>query len=703
MINELHQLSLAIKNANIEMKSWHRKYGEIPNISPQMPLYRVVLNQNRVLLVDSVSQEKKSHIRKFGNNQGSFPHMNLASLFLLDEKEQIDKLKKIKSIKAEEINLADIKELCIQNNWESKNFKKKYKNCFETIPSELEKMLNNAPFAPLNKLIEAAFPFKNSDHFHAALTEKAFEMIEAKKDVEVALNLLFYAKERKNTDSANQEATSDYGRLSIILDSSELEDMGYSTIGSDFTNGLNHALLSAEKNSQISSEEFDAFGKSYSKTTDPMPMINLAAGFSLSLRTMFKGQPNQYRYGKIENDTFPISIAKRNEIKDAFEYLSSKPLQNKTWIITGKDKDNKPDEVLFIYPNHFHNEIPGLINPFAQTNFEEADQSDFEAQAKFFIEYITETKEFDPEEYPDNIQIFMIKKLDKARSKVIYSRISSPDEIIRQSDIWQKAAKNLPIFYSGTAKIPFPIGISETMNRIWKQNGELSSDKFKPVKSYHGLEMLFGLTKKELEFDLQVLLRNCQKLAVYAGNYFNRYDHPDTQKNIFKIKSTIVLIGMLLFWLDQRKEKYMNEYPYLLGQLLKASDNLHELYCYRVRDGNIPPQLAGGSLYMSAAEFPSQAISQLAQRMMPYLNWAKTHQNERIEKTRRNPDGTESAYIGPSAGYYLHQYQNIANKLAQVISDKTRFSDFEKAGLFLGYLASFPKTSKDDVLESESD
>lgn len=414
---------------------------------------------------------------------------------------------------------------------------------------------------------------------------------------------------------------------------------------------------------------------------------------------MFHGQPNQYRYGKIENDTYPISLRKRNEIKDAFEYLSSKEMQNKTWIITGRDKDNKPDEIMFIYPNRLAEDAPGFVGMFAFTFDDETKPSDFQAQAKAFAEYITKTKEYDPEEYPENIQIFIVKKLDKARTKVVYSRNTTPDEIIRQSDIWQKSGKNLPNLYKGISRVPFPLEIAEIMNWIWKQDGELSSDKFKSVKSYHGLEMLFGLTEKEIEFDLQILLRNSHKIAEYAGRYFNTKDHPDDKRINYKIKSTIVLIGMLLFWLNHRKEKYMNEYPYLLGQLLKVSDNLHELYCYKVRDGNIPPQLVGGSLYTSASEFPKQAISQLAQRMMPYLNWARTHQNEKIEKN----EGSDSKNFEPTAGYYLNQYRKIADKLLPVLSESARFNDIEKASLFLGYLASYPKSSKDEGIEKESE
>ena len=134
----------------------------------------------------------------------------------------------------------------------------------------------------------------------------------------------------------------------------------------------------------------------------------------------------------------------------------------------------------------------------------------------------------------------------------------------------------------------------------------------------------------------------------------------------------------------------MNEYPYLLGQMLKAADALHELYCVKVRGNKEQkslPQLIGGSLYTSATEFPNQTLVQLLQRMKPYLNWARRSQNERLEFTKKNGEKAE----GPSAGYYLSVFSQIADKLHPMLEPGTRFTETEKAQLFLGYLASFPQ------------
>ena len=39
-------------------------------------------------------------------------------------------------------------------------------------------------------------------------------------------------------------------------------------------------------------------------------------------------------------------------------------------------------------------------------------------------------------------------------------------------------------------------------------------------------------------------------------------------------------------------------------------------------------------------------------------------------------------------------YEQIADKLQAVMEKKMRFDDFEKAQLFIGYLANFPKKEK---------
>ena len=127
----------------------------------------------------------------------------------------------------------------------------------------------------------------------------------------------------------------------------------------------------------------------------------------------------------------------------------------------------------------------------------------------------------------------------------------------------------------------------------------------------------------------------------------------------------------------------MENMAYLVGQLLKISDELHALYCKVVRSGDVPPQLAGSALFVTAGETPYQALTQLSLRMNPYITWAKQHRFKNIQDA-----GKKSS----TAAWYLKLYEEVADKLRLTMNDSKRFNDFEKAQLFIGYLASFPKS-----------
>ncbi len=87
-------------------------------------------------------------------------------------------------------------------------------------------------------------------------------------------------------------------------------------------------------------------------------------------------------------------------------------------------------------------------------------------------------------------------------------------------------------------------------------------------------------------------------------------------------------------------------------------------------------------MFETASETPHQAIAQLSLRMNPYITWAKQYRFKNI--ITKNEESWR-------ARWYLGLYEDAANKLHATMTDSTRFGDFEKAQLFIGYLASFPK------------
>lgn len=690
MINELSQLSATMQKANIANESWHRKYLSIPNITQKKPCIRIVVENTRVAMLESLTTDKGRQIRKYGDNQGSFPAMNLAPLYRINDETIREKIEKLLKGDGTDISEELVKSWCCVNNWSDK-FKKKYKINFVDRPKQLEEQIQKADcFPPLQQLLKETEPFISPDVLHNALEEAAFQLIRDKTKLRLAAQVLFYLPSQKDVDKND---VNDSGNLSVVLDTFELEDQGFSTAGPRFTTGLNSALLQSEASSRLCQviSEKDAFGSNYSKIEEPMPKIKLAAGFDVALRTMFKGQPCQYRYGKIENETYPLSADNRSRFSAALAWIADDQHKGKTWVSIGKN------EALYIFPSVISDSMPNMTDPFCRNQTEDTGIEQFEVKTTDFAEYISRTKRYDPDRYPEHIQFFVLRKLDKARTKVVYIYNATAEDVVIRSDRWHTAAGNLPHFHFGKPWTPFPLEVTGILNKVWKKDGTIVSDKYNEYPAYYGIKLFFGVPIPDRYNDLHTLVQNTINLAVYAG-YQIRTRQKMNQTSFSQLKYMLSLTGMYLYWTDNRKDDYMNEYPYLFGQLLQVSDCLHELYCVIVRNNEIPAELAGGSLFISASEFPRQTLSQLAKRMAPYLNWAKTHQTAKL--TGDEKTGEKS---GPDAGYYLYIFRQIADKLQLAFTEQDRFSDAEKAQLFIGYLASFPKSKKtEDAEEANS-
>lgn len=670
MINELYALSKAIDHAGVQAQSWHRKYKPIPNIRANAPCIRIVLSKGKVTHLSEVERELGTHLRKFGTNQGTYPCMNLAALYRVTD----DAVKKeLEKLRPEDLNADKIQVIqgwCCENNW-GRKFQSKYKISMESTPGELMRLIPD--YLPLKSLMEESAFFSDPAVLHEALRAAAFEMLNNRENISLALGILFYF------GKADRNAADDYGSLSVALESSSLIDMGTPAISTKFTEELNEALLRADLSGETAgSTSIDAFGVPFVPIEEPMPEVKLAGGFDVKLRTMFKEQRCQARYTRIENASYPISPQMRKKLQAALDWLGSAQRKNITWISTDRN------EILFAYPSQ-------LPQPQAKVSFtrmfkrpEKRDKA-FEEQAKQFLSELKQSRETGTDSHADRIQLFILRKIDKARTKVVYTRQTDPFELERCSEAWTiGCSENLPLFPFGSPAVPFPLDTADILNRFWKQNGEVATDKFKPVPKYHGMELLM---ERDLpaSSDLHILSEKAMAVGAFLGH---RLVNRDVHHLIWdKIKDMLALIGLLLYRQGIRKDIYMENLPYLYGQLLKASDELHALYCNVMRGGDIPPQLAGASLFQAAAEAPLRTLNLLSQRIMPYYTWAKSYRSKGVKEP-----GKESW----RAGWLYSLCETIAANLHAHWTPQTRLNDEEKAQLFIGYLAAFPKKEKTD-------
>ena len=474
------------------------------------------------------------------------------------------------------------------------------------------------------------------------------------------------------------------------------------SIASEDTMGeINSLLLKSEDTKHKDSDECDAYGHYDLFDDKKMPAVKLPILGGFSLRAMSKESPCQCRYGMIDAMSFPVGNTIRKRTKSSLEWLADKENRGKTWSQSGTS------ELFFAFPETLP-KIPLSLTEFLGDN-SHYDGARFTDASKTLMESFKGMIQREKRDF--YINVFAMRKMDKARTKVVFDRAYTAKNIIQAAKEWQDAYSNIPeIIWRQWGKNKgeiveacpsdlYPLQVAVCVNHIWQQNGT-SKTESKNMQAFNGLEILMNdIDFSKLKNLLSIVVRNGKGLLLYMVHEINK-GHVlagDKGKQIDK-KRLPSILGLLLYKINIQKEQYMKDSPFLIGQLLKVSDEIHALYCKVVRRDDNPNQLLGNALMISALESPSQALAILAQRLNPYLGWAKTHRLKSPQKSQENDVFTSDK----RAGWLVSLYEPIANELAEK-SLPDRFSDAEKAQLLLGYLASHPKKEKSHEKEINND
>ncbi|MDO4581204.1 MAG: hypothetical protein Q4B96_01295 [Bacillota bacterium] len=678
MINELYNLSKALDSNGVVVEEWHRKYKTLPKVTAKSPCIRIWLDDSGLVCgMESLSPEHASRLRKYGDNQSSFPAFNISPLYRVTAPDVIAELEKISSGKSRP-DADKILSWCTNDNW------------IKGVPRQVRRSMNDcsSELAELYRLdsqtnviaILAGLCKKAGDGFRASLQECAFDKLRKQEDIPMVLSLLFH------TGSEFKKHSNDTGsKISVILDVHNWAPYGY-PVASEYTTAQLNALLLAgnsTSNEAAETKQEDAFGTPFINPDEPMPSVKLA-GFEATLRSMFEGQPCQYRYKQINDGSYPIAAENRSSIKKALEWIAQPSNRQITWVKLDKN------EIAFIYPSKIPDVPPKFASLFGREQSADSRQSElrFESIAKDFVKSF---QGIPPDQKPDIMQIFVIRKIDKARSQVIFTHNTIPEQMMTAADRWSAGCSNLPPHDLGEPDTPFPLDVPDILNAVWKQDGERADGKtpVKRMKYYQGIELLLdALPPAVLRSYLHIAAENVAGLLKYFGSLLHGKKKPDGKSADKKLDGkkaaaarSLCVLGLLLYKCDERKEIYMEELAFLLGQWLHVSDKLHTLYCIVKREGDVPPQLAGSALLVSAGEMPYQALAQLHSRMSPFISWAKQYRHLNKKKSKE-------------ADRLLKQFEMLADKITPQMDRSVRFSDFEKAELYIGYMASLPQNEK---------
>ena len=470
-------------------------------------------------------------------------------------------------------------------------------------------------------------------------------------------------------------------------------------------------LLNNENSSNIKSENQTVVsslsGKRCAAIGDKYPNPNVPLLGLTYLYSKKSDTPCLTRYEMSGAEAYQAGKDEVMAINDAIAFLIDETRKNKSWEAMSDSNRDKPNLLLAYLPDDPQNnaylaQILGDPSEYeSEDEFREETESAFDALCQQVLGNMESVIRKNP---LTRINLILLETLDPGRKQVVYENTLTAEQFRNNLLMWSEAAKNQPniaICVRDKKEIveykpicPGPNDICQLLKINYTRSGSSKSMKQSAV-SLHDIYRLYMLPENSVAHDdaflYNIMRRVIEKTAQMLGDVGHQlimeYALPSTSESHTRAKRvalSISLISILLWRLGVRKENYMLEAPFNVGQFLQLSDMLHKEYCIQVRNsGNkkapLPTQLMGNEMLAIASENPVDGLNRLRDRMKIYLAWANTATGE-------------GAGLGK---WILARYGEVSAKIAA--SDlPEQFNTAEQAQVLLGYLASIPYDKKDD-------
>jgi hypothetical protein len=645
MINELHELAFSLERCGIETKEWNNSLKPIPNPSNPFKTYHIFIGEDsNIDSIDILDPKLAQCLRKYepGGNGHSFPGLNIEPIHLVTDNESVKTLNRYKR-KGKKLDANIINDLCIngKDNWATQE--KKLLKCLFGVSKELKSKIGDKS-KTLSTLIDRIERF-SYDQLKIALRGYILNAIESGEEVKSLLPILVSTK--NNT-------------IPIFLDVYDCEDLMASVSTIELLNNTLNKIDEYKPNKECIS---DAFNPEFTSCKEKLPSVTLPHIGKVIMRSAHKDSECLTRYGKIESDSFPIGYHTISKVKRAFEWIISEEKRGKTW---GAIKEG---ELIVAYLNDFPKVSDKLASCFGTRDVDDAEVR--------FVE-VTESviKSLRGYDIPDNasICIFSLKKIDKGRTKVSFSRNYTVGGLEKATFRWMEGCRNIPDKYldNNDNKIPFPTHIIEYINCIWKMDGETECRSM--INETKGIELFFDeLSPPDVQRLLSTFIRNYTNLFFFVSSILIK--KAKLKYNVYKhYKYTPFISGLLLYKLGISKEVYMKGTPFIIGHLTGISDYIHQIYCFishlkRNKKGKrYPARFIGNNLMLSILDNPNRGFSRLTERVSYYYGWIQ------VNCTSENTIS------------YIEYYKDTVRELVESeVLIPTRFSDIERTIFMSGY------------------
>lgn len=641
MINELMKVAGAMKGLP-KVIPWHSDMQPLPKASGSAPCIRVWLTHDgRIDSLDKLTIENVAQLRKYSPNKfSSLPGFNITFIRGMEE--------------------------CVTRERELKKTLEGLKRNFSTARETIEKLCGNKldRSETLAKLL-AAVKRIDASQFQADFEDKI------------------------QSNGVGWQATPGK-KVSVFLDVKDYLDY---PVAHPVTLKRLNALLFAADSKPVQAQFIDAkdaydgdangADALFSDITLPRLLGQIKT------RSLNKDIPAQSRYDLVGSATFPVGKASRERTETALKWISALGNEGATFGIAG-DK-----ELLFAYPVELPpDSLPQLATLLGVQRTDILSEQKFQDLSKSVIDQLKGTGEGAKD---GDIEIFSLRKVDNARTKVVYYRNTTVGSLEAASREWDAGFKNIPPLDIRTwsdekdekgksypvpveLKTLFPVRLHKILNTVWTLS-QREIKQGKVVKLFEpstGLHLLLDAPENAQADYI------AERFLAHSQTYFIALCRAKGRDEIAAMSSLDTypgVLGLLLYKLGKTKENYMNESAFQLGRFLRVADEIHRLYCEVVRPNDKLPELCGSSLLGPMLESPLRTFNQLTTRVLPYLKWVKRFHGE--EKSGL-------------AHYWMRQWTAISDTL-QPLHWPTKPSPEERAKIFLGYLSSFPKSEKPET------
>lgn len=430
------------------------------------------------------------------------------------------------------------------------------------------------------------------------------------------------------------------------------------------------------------------------------PQPNLPGLGQTYLFARNKDIPAMARYGRLAAGSFPLAAGVPERLAGALGSLTAPSAEGKTWLLIPAESGKTPDLLLAVLPAAPDAGLAGALGG----DEDALAAAHFEQMTGTVLKHATGRSN---EEFPaEQVTLLALRQLDPANRKTIYHRQLSASAFHEAATNWQDAIANLPNGITlpvpdgkqlKDAKPPFlpPLSLTSVSRRSYTRGKPAGADVVGvPLTTAYQVFLREGGYQTSARRALQALLARYTPLLIGVTDARARGALRDIDRTGVLRKDALKAVtwfGVLLWMVERKKEDYVRESAFLLGQLLAAVDDVHIGYCIDVREGAIPPTLLGNSLLTTAAADHKKALAMLLKRWPPYAAWAK-HEGSIFQKAGNlRPN---DAYALKRAVYRSRDLKETALALREQLEKYPGTKEDFHAELLLGYMAGIPRQPK---------